>query len=126
MFGQLIDGRSKRRHGKRRHRRKGPLQPTHGIIMETNTQQISNETTRGCLTNAATPSEQVSAFCRAALLNVIPNELWGVGVDGKKNRENIMRHVDHFVNLCRFESSTLHSVCQHIKVASNVMRAQHR
>ncbi|PGH05494.1 hypothetical protein AJ79_06801 [Helicocarpus griseus UAMH5409] len=68
------------------------------------------------MTDCATPSSSVSAFCRAVLLKLIPNELYGCGEDGTKNRDIIMRHVDTFVQLRRFESLSLHEVAQGLKI----------
>ena len=64
----------------------------------------------------ATPHSDVSAFCRAVLTNVIPNRLWGDGAQGRENQGVIMRHVDKFIRLRRFENMTLHTVCQGLKV----------
>ncbi|PGH29534.1 telomerase reverse transcriptase [[Emmonsia] crescens] len=68
------------------------------------------------MTDYATPHAAVSAFCRAVLLKLIPNELYGYGEDGIKNRDIIMRHVDSFVQLRRFESLSLHEVSQGLKI----------
>ena len=67
-------------------------------------------------TSLATPHSDVSAFCRAVLTNVIPNRLWGDSVQGLENKAVIMRHVDKFIRLRRFENMTLHTVCQGLKV----------
>ncbi|KLJ10847.1 hypothetical protein EMPG_09861 [Blastomyces silverae] len=68
------------------------------------------------MTDYATPPTAVSAFCRGVLLKLIPNELYGYGNDGIKNRDIIMRHVDSFVQLRRFESLSLHEVSQGLKI----------
>ncbi|OJD10445.1 hypothetical protein AJ78_08549 [Emergomyces pasteurianus Ep9510] len=68
------------------------------------------------MTDYATPPAAVSAFSRAVLLKLIPNELYGYGEDGIKNRDIIMRHVDSFVRLRRFESLSLHEVSQGLKI----------
>ncbi|OAX77776.1 hypothetical protein ACJ72_07921, partial [Emergomyces africanus] len=68
------------------------------------------------MTDYATPPAAVSAFSRAVLLKLIPNELYGYGEDGMKNRDIIMRHVDSFVQLRRFESLSLHEVSQGLKI----------
>ena len=48
--------------------------------------------------------------------NLIPNEIWGVGKEGKDNCKVFLHHVDSFVRSRRFENMTLHSVCQGLKV----------
>lgn len=63
---------------------------------------------------SSTPAAHVSAFCQAVLTNVVPNEFWGSAQD--RNRELIMRNVDRFVTMRRFECLTLHEVVQGIKV----------
>ena len=67
-------------------------------------------------TSLATPHSDVSAFCRAVLTNVIPNRLWGDSAQGLENLGVVMRHVDKFIRLRRFENMTLHTVCQGLKV----------
>lgn len=68
------------------------------------------------MTDYATPVASVSAFCRAVLLRLIPNDLYGIGPEGAKNRDTIMKHVDTFVALRKFESLSLHEVAQGLKV----------
>lgn len=67
-------------------------------------------------TNMATPSSSVSAFCRAVLANLIPHRFWGEGDDGRDNKTHIMYYVDHFVHLRKFETLSLHTVFQGVKV----------
>lgn len=69
-----------------------------------------------CMTDYATPPPAVSAFCRAVLLKLVPNDLYGSGEDGIRNRELMMRHVDSFITLRRFESISLHEAAQGLKV----------
>ncbi|KAK2803650.1 hypothetical protein FQN51_003412 [Onygenales sp. PD_10] len=68
------------------------------------------------MTEHATPIAAVSAFCRAVLLKLIPNELFGHGEGGISNRDTVMRYVDSFVRLRRFESLSLHEVAQGLKI----------
>ena len=68
------------------------------------------------LLDAATSVDQVSAFCRAVMSSIIPNEMLGSGVEGKENSRTMMRYVDRFVRLRRFENWNLHNVCQSLKV----------
>jgi telomerase reverse transcriptase len=58
------------------------------------------------------PTGHVSAFCRAVIAKVIPNDFWGC----EENRRTIMFWVDQFVCLRKFESLTLHQVMQTLKV----------
>lgn len=64
----------------------------------------------------ATPSSQVSAFCRSVIAKVFPSRLWGEGEGGVANKSHIMHQVDRFVRLGRYESLMLHEVAQSIKV----------
>ena len=69
------------------------------------------------LTDAATPSAKVSAFCRAVLGKLIPNETWGIGEEALGNKRIFMRHVDTFVHLRLYENISLHTISQNIKVS---------
>ena len=64
----------------------------------------------------ATPHSDVSAFCRAVLVKVIPERFWGDGEQGLENKRVVMSHVDKFIRLRRFENMSLHTVCQRLKV----------
>lgn len=64
----------------------------------------------------ASPVSQVSAFCRAVLSKVIPNDFWGAGLAGSRHKELIMNKVHIFIRLGRFESLTLHEVMHGIKI----------
>ena len=68
------------------------------------------------LVSLATPHSDVSAFCQGVLSNLIPNRFWGDGNQGNKNKKVVMRNVDHFIRLRRFESQSLHTVFQGLKV----------
>lgn len=70
------------------------------------------------LTHYATPASSVSAFCRAVLLKLIPSKFFGDGPDGLFNQRLIMKHVDSFIKMRRFESLSLHEVCHGLKVCS--------
>ncbi|KAI8314565.1 Telomerase reverse transcriptase [Colletotrichum sp. SAR11_240] len=70
------------------------------------------------VTDLATPAPHVSAFCRAVLARIIPNEFWGSGPDQAHNRDLIFKRVDHFVRLRRFESMSLEEVTDGIKVTA--------
>jgi len=64
----------------------------------------------------ATPTANVSAFCRAVLGRVVPDQFWGIGDDQTHNKQVLMKNVDQFVNLRRFETLSLHDVVQGMKV----------
>ncbi|KAJ5757647.1 uncharacterized protein N7511_006341 [Penicillium nucicola] len=73
---------------------------------------------RSCLTDYATPTSSVSAFCRSVLQKLIPRQLFGVGPGGAHNLRLILRNVDRFMKLRRFENLSLHEVCKGIKISS--------
>lgn len=68
------------------------------------------------LVDFATPASHVSAFCRAALSNLIPHDFWGAGKEADENQKVIMQHVDRFIRLRRFENFSLHLLSQKLKV----------
>lgn len=68
------------------------------------------------LTDYATRPSAVSAFCRAVLRKLIPPQFYGSGRDKACNRDILMKHVDLFVRMRRFESLSIHEVCKGIKV----------
>lgn len=69
------------------------------------------------LTDYAAPSASVSAFCRAVLRKLIPQPFFGVGHDGVRNRDVLHKYVDKFIRMRRFESLSLHEVCNGLKVS---------
>ncbi|KAI9650201.1 Telomerase reverse transcriptase [Ciborinia camelliae] len=69
------------------------------------------------LMDHATPTADVSAFCRAVLRNIIPHEFWGTGDIQAHNEGIFHRNVDNFISLRRFEVLSLHEVSQGIKIA---------
>ncbi|CRG91151.1 telomerase reverse transcriptase [Talaromyces islandicus] len=75
-------------------------------------------TQKPCLTDYATPVSSVSAFCRAVLQKLVPREFFGLGNEGMANQQSLMKQIDRFIRLSRFESFTLHEVCKGIKVTS--------
>lgn len=68
------------------------------------------------LVDLSTPLQRVSAFCQAVFSTVIPNELWGIGEAQAHNRQAILKKVDLFLRLRRFETLNLHDLMQGIKV----------
>lgn len=68
-------------------------------------------------TDLATPHSEVSSFCCAVLSMIIPAELWGSSDEGLNiNKTVILRSVDQFVRLRKFETLSLHCISQGIKV----------
>jgi telomerase reverse transcriptase len=70
------------------------------------------------LTDHATPAASVSAFCRAVIRSLIPLEFFGFGEQGLAHQKMILSHVDRFIRMRRFESLSLHEVCEGIKVSA--------
>ncbi|OBT76587.1 hypothetical protein VF21_05363 [Pseudogymnoascus sp. 05NY08] len=66
----------------------------------------------------ATPSANVSAFCRAVLGRVIPDEFFGTGEDQVHNKQVLMKNMDRFIELRRFETLSLHDVTQGMKICT--------
>lgn len=65
----------------------------------------------------ATPIAQVSAYCCAVLSNIIPRGFFGEGEVQDENWRVLLRNVHRFVGLRRWESVSLHEVCQGIRVS---------
>jgi len=68
------------------------------------------------LVDLATPASQVSTFCQAVLSDIVPNDFWGYGPDQGENRAVIMKNVNRFIRLRRFEAMNLHDTFQGVKV----------
>ena len=66
----------------------------------------------------ATPTVRVSAFCRAVVSNLLPRNALGSGLEGQHNHDTIMKRVDDFVQLRRFENMNLHQVSQSLSISS--------
>ena len=75
--------------------------------------QIARE--RG-ITSLACPENQVSVFCQAVLSTLIPMAFWGEGDVGQRNKARMLRKVDHFVKLRRFEGMSLHEITQGFQI----------
>lgn len=65
----------------------------------------------------ATPTADVSAFCRAVFSKIIPRAFWGNGPEGSRNQAVVMQNVNRFIHLGRHERLSLHTVSQGLKVA---------
>ncbi|KXH48894.1 telomerase reverse transcriptase [Colletotrichum simmondsii] len=70
------------------------------------------------ITDLATPAAHVSAFCQAVLAKIIPDEMWGTGEGGTYNKSQILRKVDHFIKLRRFEAMSLCELADGLKITS--------
>lgn len=64
----------------------------------------------------ATPTADVSAFCRAVLSKIIPRAFWGDGPEGSRNQAVVMQNANQFIHLGRHERLSLHTVSQGLKV----------
>ncbi|KAL9607167.1 MAG: hypothetical protein Q9167_007891 [Letrouitia subvulpina] len=79
-------------------------------------QEMGENMTKGELVDSATPSSNVSAFCRAVLSKLIPDGFWGHGPDGVENKKVVMLNVHQFVQMRRYETLNLHEIYQGIKI----------
>lgn len=66
----------------------------------------------------ACATARVSAFCQAVLSKIIPNAFWGEGEAQSHNKRMILRKVDHFIRLRRYETMSLHEIVQDLKVSA--------
>ncbi|KAK8126658.1 RNA-directed DNA polymerase [Apiospora kogelbergensis] len=64
------------------------------------------------LIELSTPVSQVSAFCQSVLSKLIPDEFWAT----EHNKGVVMKKIDQFIHLRRFEGMYLHEVVQGIKI----------
>lgn len=64
----------------------------------------------------ATSVARVSAFCQSVIAHLLPKDAFGTGPEGRHNHEMIMRKVDEFIRMRRFESMTLHSVVHNVRL----------
>jgi telomerase reverse transcriptase len=87
-------------------------------VTEEKTETTGRSKRKVNLTDYATPASAVSAFCRAVILKIVPARFFGEGPEGFANRKIIMKHVDSFIKMRRFESLSLHEVCSGLKVRS--------
>ena len=79
-------------------------------------QPMTLDLTGKTIVDVATPVSHVSRFCQVILSKIIPNEFWGTGPSQRHNKEVVLRNIDRFVRLRRFENMSLHDVFQGIKV----------
>ncbi|KPI45901.1 Telomerase reverse transcriptase [Cyphellophora attinorum] len=66
----------------------------------------------------ATPTMSVVAFCKSVILTLLPPSAFGVDIDGKHNWRCLLNHVETFVQMRRFETTTLHHLCQGLRLNS--------
>lgn len=66
----------------------------------------------------AAPLANVSAFCRATIRHIFPAEIFGDHEGETGNSAAVMRCVDSFVRLRRFETTSLHDVMQGIALSN--------
>lgn len=85
------------------------------------TKNCSKDVTMQCLkisfTDHASSVGEVSAFVHAVVGRVIPKHFFG----GVENQKAIMKHVDRFLRLRRFEMLSLHDVIQGLKVCYGLL-----
>ena len=65
-----------------------------------------------------TPPAAVSAFARATLTDIIPDEFWGDEETKTRNKRSLMRKVDQLIGQRRFETVSLHHLLQGFRVRS--------
>ncbi|KAL7267279.1 Telomerase reverse transcriptase [Rhizina undulata] len=66
-------------------------------------------------TDYASTVGEVAGFAKAVIRNVIPSEFWG---NGNQNRDIVLRNVDMFVRLRRYESLSLHEIMHGLKLTN--------
>ncbi|KAG5926155.1 hypothetical protein E4U42_003572 [Claviceps africana] len=71
----------------------------------------------GSFVDLATSQSQVSSFCQAVLSRIVPNDFWGQGQTMIHNKTAVLRQVNCFVRLRRFESISLHEIIQGLRIA---------
>ena len=64
----------------------------------------------------ATPTKNVVNFCKAVMRALLPVSAFGNGSNSEHNWTIFMRHLESFVRMRRFESTTLHRICQGIRI----------
>ncbi|ERS98417.1 hypothetical protein HMPREF1624_05201 [Sporothrix schenckii ATCC 58251] len=69
------------------------------------------------LVQLATPVRQVSAFCHAVFLKIVPDDFWGLGEVQVHNKAIFLKKIDMFVRLQRYEKLNFHSLLQGFKIA---------
>lgn len=106
------------------HLRKRHLRCSYKTILDYYCPYPSHADSEGSLDKALSPAK-VSAFCKAVICKVFPDELWGTEVAGSYNKRILMRMVDKFVRLRRYETMTLHDVLQGFRISEISWLAAH-
>ena len=65
-----------------------------------------------------TPTNRVVNFITAAVKNILPKKAFGTGKKGHDNWHHILRWIQRFIHMRRFESMSLHEVVQGISLKS--------
>jgi len=100
------------------HLRKRESRCSYKILLDHYCPRSQHDTSdRNSTFGQAAPLGNVSAFCRAAVRHVFPPELFGDHEGGTGNSATIMRCIDNFVRLRRYETISLHSVMQGITLS---------
>lgn len=99
--------------GTQQHSRNTPRKQTRKGVPGTQTAKLPEYQ---ALVDLATPASHVSAYCQAVLAKIIPDPFWGIDDVQKHNKATVMRKVDHFIKLRRFETVSLHEMLHKIKV----------
>lgn len=97
-------------HGRRVPKKKQPRKPMLTQVPPSTPPQYKS------LVEMATPKAKVSVFCQAVLCKLIPDRFWGEGGTLTHNKGVVLKKVDHFIQLRRFEGLSLHEVSQDLKV----------
>ncbi|EXJ61309.1 uncharacterized protein A1O5_11866 [Cladophialophora psammophila CBS 110553] len=66
----------------------------------------------------STPVARVSAFCRSVISHLLPRHAFGSGLEGEVNHGVMMKKIDEFIRMRRFESMSLHQAVQGIHITS--------
>ncbi|KAH8199578.1 hypothetical protein TruAng_006275 [Truncatella angustata] len=86
---------------------------------------IPSKANQACsITSMATQSANVSAFCQAVVLKVVPRDLFGHEGTQKHNQDMLFRRIDQFIRLRRFESMSLHEITDIEWLASSKLLAR--
>ena len=86
--------------------------PPDGPTTETCSKDVTVPRLKISFTDHASSAGEISAFVHAIVGRVIPKQFFG----GVENQKAIMKHVDRFLRLRRFETLSLHDVIQGLKV----------
>ncbi|KAK8140264.1 hypothetical protein PG984_000330 [Apiospora sp. TS-2023a] len=100
----------------RRDKTPKPSKGVEGKSLKRNTQPQAHLSSAQMLVELSSSTSQVSAFCQSVLSKLVPDEFWGTGSVQEHNKKVVMKKVDQFIHLRRFEAMYLHEVMQGMKV----------